>query len=327
MLLPLASLAAALLADAALPSPAKKVRPLSDWCRCPGPTCLSGHPAFGALHDLDWVFASREERLERIRDRLSEVMSYSDLVGELDAGMDADELGDLTLQASTWPDWPLFPGVKPVNVSNDALGILFARGTDVQRVLSPSGTYAFVRRRLPKATPLALWTNQDDAGPFDVVFDAPVALPILFERTGARGSWSTSSWQVWMSLTPAEVISQWPALLKVRQGKPGQHVVVGGLGMGWLLAKVLAEPKVAKVTLIEENQELCDWILPQLCGLLPVEKPVDVVVGDLFEEISDLTADTALLDIWPAWTDISEDMRMLKRLSGGKIRRWWGWGY
>ncbi len=141
------------------------------------------------------------------------------------------------------------------------------------------------------------------------MFDGPVDIPIILEDG-----------QVWMSQTPFEVLSQIPVLDFVKD-----TVVVVGLGLGWQLVQVANDPKVTAVILVEQNQELVDWILPRLCPMLPKDKPVRVVVGDARQVLPTLTADFALLDIWPTYGDV-EDETFELMATAPAITYWWAWG-
>src|ERR1019366_7572070 len=59
---------------------------------------------------------------------------------------------------------------------------------------------------------------------------------------------------IWMSLTPMEMMTQRTAV------KMASHtVVIGGLGLGWILRKVCEKPGVERVIVVEKSQELLDW--------------------------------------------------------------------
>jgi len=77
---------------------------------------------------------------------------------------------------------------------------------------------------------------------------------VLMRENGEGG------WDTWMSLSPMEIESQELPLRHVRG-----HVVVMGLGMGWVAANMALQPAVDRVTVVERDQDVL-----QLFGLCRV---------------------------------------------------------
>jgi spermidine synthase len=79
------------------------------------------------------------------------------------------------------------------------------------------------------------------------------------------------------------------------------RVLVGGLGLGWTAATVLAEPRVAEVGVVELESALVDWaadgLLPGLPEL-PAER-LQLHVGDVGDALADTPGswDAILLDV------------------------------
>jgi spermidine synthase len=80
-------------------------------------------------------------------------------------------------------------------------------------------------------------------------------------------------------------------------------VVVGGLGLGFTLREVLADPRVERAAVVEIEQALVDWMrdgtVPHGPALLADER-VSVVVADVavaLEEARPATYDLVLLDV------------------------------
>jgi len=80
---------------------------------------------------------------------------------------------------------------------------------------------------------------------------------------------------------------------------------------------------VRRVVLVELDQELVDWIMPQIRPHM--RKPVEIHVGDAYEIIPTLRADVALIDIFPGYGDGFQRVAELARRSP-KIKKFWGWG-
>lgn len=105
-------------------------------------------------------------------------------------------------------------------------------------VVSPKRNFAYENRILPAGWPIPHQGRQGW-----VVFDGDVSIPMLIDMkidhsTGDRFPAGTKdkerviSGVIWMSLTPSEMITQRPGVQKAKG-----TVVIGGLGLGWLLRK------------------------------------------------------------------------------------------
>ena len=80
-------------------------------------------------------------------------------------------------------------------------------------------------------------------------------------------------------------------------------VLVGGLGLGFTMREVLADPRVERCTVIEIEQSLVDWMrdgtIPHGPAMLADER-LNVVVNDValaFAEAGEVTYDLVLLDV------------------------------
>lgn len=84
---------------------------------------------------------------------------------------------------------------------------------------------------------------------------------------------------------------------------PARHVLVGGLGLGFTLREVLADPQVRRCTVVEIEPALVTWMrdgtIPHGPALLADER-VEVVVADVADhlpESADAAYDVVLLDV------------------------------
>jgi hypothetical protein len=193
-------------------------------------------------------------------------------------------------------------------------------------LVSPQGNFAYRNAILPKETPLELFFGKR----FGLVFwNGNVVLPKLVDmnrqaNTGSpfeandseyvRATWGA----VWMSITPAEIISQRSAVRKAT-GK----IVIGGLGLGWMLRKVCEKDSVEEVVVVEKSQELLDWYGYDLCRKYPKVK--DVICNDIYAEVDRHSDHIFLLDIWPTFRGASKDKR-LKTCRRRLKKRLWAWG-
>ncbi len=123
---------------------------------------------------------------------------------------------------------------------------------------------------------------------------------------------------VWMSLTPAEMLSQRSGIQKA-----AGTVVVGGLGLGWFLRKVCEKDSVEHVIVVEKSQELLDWCGYDICKRQP--KVTDVICGDIYDEIHRHGDAQMLFDIWPIYQGANQDEQLLaaRKQLGDRL---WAWG-
>jgi spermidine synthase len=145
-------------------------------------------------------------------------------------------------------------------------------------------------------------------------FDGPVHIPML-TRENIYGET-----QVWMSLTPMEVMSQ-KSGLDFAQGR----TLIGGLGLGWLTSKVLEKPEVSQVVQIELDPHVLEFFGRPLSYLYPDK--LDLVEANVWEFLENTALeqfDTILLDIWPRYNDARRDQNLkeLRKLHS----RVWAWG-
>ncbi len=192
-------------------------------------------------------------------------------------------------------------------------------------VLSPNGNYAYVNSLLPAGLHLNLFGEPEGI----VVWDAEVILPALVDmnikgRDGSRFSTVTSerhraAWgSVWMSLTPAEMMSQRSGI-QMAEGK----VLIGGLGLGWFLRKVCEKESVKEVIVVDRSEELLSWYGHYLCGRFP--KVTEVICDDVYNHIGRHGDCQYLLDIWPTYAGARHDSRLIaaRKEVGDRL---WAWG-
>jgi len=140
------------------------------------------------------------------------------------------------------------------------------------------------------------------------MFTGPVHVPMLL-----RGN------QPWMSLTPMEIYTLREPL-RVAKG----HVLVAGLGMGWLTRRILENPDVTHVTQVEINPTIIDFFgspLKEMFG-----DKVDFIEANVYDLIKGKhNCDTYIFDIWQKVTEATEDnaFQSLKEELG--CERVWGW--
>lgn len=151
-------------------------------------------------------------------------------------------------------------------------------------------------------------------------FDEPIDIPALhFHLEPDQKPWEGNRWDTWMSLTPMEMWSQRSGI----QAATGR-VILGGLGMGWLLRQIAKKPTVKEIIVVEKDRDILDWFGQKICDNTP--KVSQVICGDYWEHAHkmDLKKDRFIADIWPEMGDASSDRNLAKlRATGAKV---WAWG-
>lgn len=176
-------------------------------------------------------------------------------------------------------------------------------------VLSPSKRFCYFEIVIPKGKKLVTCYGRRQG---TVLFDSNIRIPALYERDqySSYREWRESPW---MSYTPMEFMT-----LRCGTRFAKGTTVIGGLGMGHQLEEVAKRKQVKKIIVVERNEELVDWIWPQL-DLGGRDDDVEFIIGDAKEEIPKLEADAALIDIYRSY-------------GGNKfpycpnIRKVWVWG-
>ena len=209
---------------------------------------------------------------------------------------------------------------RELNLKADTYQVLRFFGGE--RTESPNGKWLYEEKLLDKGAILA--THQGSRLG-SVVFDGPVIIPALFQQDDRSFTgWKKSPF---MSLTPMEFFTL-RAGTKLAKG----HVVIAGLGMGHQLINVAKKKSVKRITVVERSGELVRFIWPEIQKHL-ADKPVEMIVGDAYEVLPELTADIALVDIFPNYGNNRFAIRDLDNYNFGwksvpcpGIKRMWVWG-
>ena len=213
---------------------------------------------------------------------------------------------ELNLIGESFATLNVFPELAPSDAPVDQLN-------PAERADSPGKQFRYCVRLHRAGRKLMTWFG-DRTG--SVIFDSDVRIPAIYQcLPGQPGVWNEAPW---MSLTPAEILT-------LREGTrlAKGRVVIGGLGLGHQLIEVSKRLAVKEIVLVELSQELVDFYLPRVRPL--IKKRLTVLVGDAFQIIPTLSADVALLDMFPAYGGNEAATRALASRSP-KIKKMWGWG-
>jgi hypothetical protein len=211
----------------------------------------------------------------------------------------------LVINGRSWKPW------KPWKLSNYKV----KPHQQVSRengIVSPCGKWLYMNRYFPKATPLPTAYNTKRG---KVWFTKKVIIPVLFRDPDQP--------RVMMSITPSEIFTLRPGIRKAKG-----EVIIGGLGLGWMLSEVAKRKRVRKITVIEKDQGLIDWY-----GRANVEmigrdtgRNIELICGDVFDHMGKFDKEAIyLLDIWEGLGNASGDpkLRKARREHGCNV---WAWG-
>lgn len=204
------------------------------------------------------------------------------------------------LQAATWKPPVLFD-VPPLEGLPGERGLSWK--THAVKCPGTDRHFLYVNHVLPPGH--ALSVRETARGPSGrAFFDGPVLCPTLFEILPHMGY----EQEIWMSITPMEVLSQRP-MLREAFGR----VVVGGLGLGWFLNKVCADEAVTEVVVVEKDRALLNWLMPAVAARHPAVagRPITWVADDVYAYMAGDTKNWGrtqyLLDIWAGFGEADLD--------------------
>lgn len=219
------------------------------------------------------------------------------------------------LDAKTWNPVSLFPGIPSLHGAEGQL--MSSEGRKALR-WSPDRRFMYCEHVLALGTPLALYNSRRQHG--ELFFDAPVLLPTLAEKKPNDPEPDT-----WMSYTPNEVLTQRGGV-RIATGR----VVVGGLGLGWLLNAICSKPSVTEVVIVEREQVLHDWLWPKIQKAYPAVAKATFEVADVYDfmDVDHAAGNSSntryVLDIWEKFNQYDHKfLQWRKILSTSQL---WGWG-
>jgi len=213
---------------------------------------------------------------------------------------------ELNIIGDTYHTLNVFPELAPSDAPVPELN-------PAEHADSPNRQFRYCIRLHRAGRQLMTWFG-DRTG--SVIFDSDVHIPAIYQcLPGQPGVWNETPW---MSLTPAEILT-------LREGSrmARGRVVIAGLGLGHQLIEVSKRLQVKEIVLVELSQELVDFYLPRVRPF--IKKRLTVLVGDAYQIVPTLTADVALIDIFPAYGGNEAATVALARRSP-KIKKMWGWG-
>jgi len=212
------------------------------------------------------------------------------------ADLKAREEQRLQRIAKAVPWRPDIPWSRELNIKADTY--LVRHFFDGQETLSKSGLWRYSEQVLPKGRLLATLHGSRHG---TVLFDGSVLIPRLHRRDDE--AWST---EPFMSLTPMEMLTL-RAGVRLATG----HVVIAGLGLGHQAIEVSRKKTVKKITIVEKCSDLVDFVWPEVQKHVG-DKPIEMIVGDAYEVLPKLTANIALVDIFPTYGSNRFEVRDLE---------------
>ena len=145
-------------------------------------------------------------------------------------------------------------------------------------------------------------------------------VPILMRRNKD----DKGKWESWMSLTPHEIESQ-ELGVKYSYG----HVVIMGLGLGWVAANAALNPRVTQITVIELDPMVIDMINASgsLNGLPEdIRNKITIINEDALKWTSDTKVDFLYVDIWRTLNEDSviSDVKAMQENLHADVIYYWG---
>lgn len=138
--------------------------------------------------------------------------------------------------------------------------------------------------------------------------------------------------QLWINgaLVMSDTDMEWRTNLPFLHAARGR-VLIGGLGIGFILVPLLRKPEVESVTVVEKHQDVIDLVLPYVA-----QPTLTVKCGDIHvyrKQLNGDKFDSIYFDIWPGlcWDNLAE-MKSLEAsyrsaLNRKSENRWIGsWG-
>lgn len=181
----------------------------------------------------------------------------------------------------------------------------------------PTGTLGYANHVLPRGQKLPVFQNKRRG---HVWFTTDVVIPTIYNLQ--KEDYDTRTPKVWMSYTPAEILT-------CRQGirLSTGTVLLGGLGIGYMLRAIAAKKSVKKVIVVEQSQALLDWYGSNLIQQTRDEsgKEIEVIVDDVLLHIGKHGAETRhIIDIWDSYPEWPSKAW---REAAASVRYFWGWGW
>jgi hypothetical protein len=208
----------------------------------------------------------------------------------------------LLLDHTTWkPDvLDIGEGLTPQSV--DAPGVTY-------------GSWGYHLIRAPKHVPYDISQGANRGTSW---FDGDTFIPAL---------WQNKPRNVWMSIVPSEIFTCRPGVLRATK-----KVVVGGLGLGWMLDRIAAKKTVEELIVVEKSRELLDWYGEALVKKIgrKYDRLIHLEHGDVFafarkHALSDGPKWRWVLDVWKGYGDSSGDPH-LKDMRRSGFTHVWAWG-
>lgn len=191
------------------------------------------------------------------------------------------------------------------------------------RVVSPNfcnkdekfvfGDWLYCEKILPKGAKLStIYGNKKGF----VSFDNEIIIPCLHKYEKFMRRWN---YDPYMSLTPLEFITL-RAGIRAAKGK----VIIAGLGLGYQLIEISKKPSVNNIVLIEKDAKLVEHVLPKV-KLLMCKEISEVIIGDAYKVLSELSADVAVIDIFKSYGEAFWLKESLTKKCKN-INKIWCWG-
>lgn len=129
--------------------------------------------------------------------------------------------------------------------------------------------------------------------------------------------------KLWMSITPMEAETHYIPI-KLASEKKIKTVVVGGLGLGYYVARIMGMSHIKKIVVYEYQQKVVDYFT-ECYGDREGFSKIEFVVGDIREKFVNQKCDFCYMDIYEGVADTKAVEDRMNFLATNKIKNYWFW--
>lgn len=147
------------------------------------------------------------------------------------------------------------------------------------------------------------------------VFDKPIMLPTLM---------GTDNKEVWMSLTPMEMMTQRFGLQKAKG-----TIMVAGCGLGWFARRCIEKAEVDYMVIVDDDPDVFEAFGEEIVNDYPGQ--VKLFCADAYDYAIKHAGvyDSVLFDIWRGWGEAERDEQFTvveSACAESGTDNVWGWG-
>lgn len=128
---------------------------------------------------------------------------------------------------------------------------------------------------------------------------------------------------LWMSITPMEAETHYIPIA-LASDKNVKTVAVGGLGLGYYVARIMSLSNLNKIVVYEKEQRVVDYFI-ECYGSREGFDKIEFVVGDIYEKFVNQTFDFCYMDIYETVAHHKAVDDRSEFLFKNKLKNYWFW--